>query len=196
MFPSGALAWAYLPFLATFLLSGAVLAQSAVPPPTPAVETWVPVHGDTLLVDTDANIGRLEHADGTALTFRVVTGAHGYVHYIGRTYDASTPKRVWAVRSIDTKWDRTTFGHKGIFLRLYDDPDTQTPYGIHAHRYGDKMLASDMRYRSMGCIIVSDDVLDVIERTYVVNDGVLTVDTTAAIRDDVRTAMQSVLPQQ
>lgn len=171
----------HLPILATILLSGAVLSQAALPSPVTTVETWVPAHGDVLIVDTDANIAQLVHSDGTALTFRVVTGTRGFVRYIGRTYNAATPKRVWSVRSVDTKWDRTTFGKKGTFLRLFKDPETQTPYGIHAHRYGETMLTADMRFRSMGCIIVSDAALDLIQRTYAINDGVLTVDTAAAI---------------
>lgn len=149
---------------------------------TASVTHWVPAVGDHFVVNVEQNIGYLEHTDGTALSFRVVTGQQRSVYYIGRSYYAATPVRSWSAESLDYKTDdRVTFGPTGRFFRLYNDGEA-TPYGIHGHRDADTMLASDNRYRSMGCIIVSEQILDIIEATYRKNGDILQVQTVDATK--------------
>lgn len=147
-------------------------------PETP-YEEWQTMRGDFLVVDTEANMGYLVHEDGGYTSFRVATGQRRVVRYIGRTYNAKTPNRRWVSLSSEVKGDRTTFGKEGTFLRLYDDGEN-SPYGIHSHKSVEKMLAGDAeeRYRSMGCIIVSEAVLDNIEATFAMNGDRLDVVTT------------------
>lgn len=142
--------------------------------PETSFEDWTPKTGDTFVVDTESNIGYLVHADAGFTSFRVITGQRRTVRYIGRTYFAATPERTWTVyNNKEIKGDRTTFGPEGAFFRMFYE-DERTAYGIHHHRSADIMLAEDDRYRSMGCVIVSTDVLDMIERTLREN-GQLTV---------------------
>lgn len=142
--------------------------------------------GDALIVDTKENIGFLVHRNGGYMTFDVVTGQQRVVHYIGRTYNARTPHRFWRVLDKEVKSDRTTFGPEGLFLRLFDE-DGKTAYGIHGHRSADEMLALEKRYRSMGCIIVSQRILNIIEATYEGNGGRLDVLTVSGFGDDAVT---------
>jgi len=69
---------------------------------------------------------------------------------------------------------RVTFGPTGEFLRLYFN-GKRTLYGIHGHKYFEDMINSGNRFRSMGCLIVADDVLDVIENSYLANGESLMV---------------------
>jgi hypothetical protein len=141
------------------------------------LETWVAEQGDQFLVDTKENIGYLIHSDGTYAKTDVLTGQRRIVRYIGRTYDATTPIGRWDVQSTHIKGDRTTFGPRGLFLRMYKDNE-QTPYGIHGHRTFATMLAEGDRFRSMGCILVPEDVLTLLEQTYILNSehlGIATV---------------------
>ncbi len=169
--------------------SGTALAASILPseePPTP-FEAWQASAGDSFLVDTDRNVGYLLHADGGYTTFPVVTGQRRTVRYIGRTYNASTPTVSWKALNEETKGDRITFGKLGRFLRLYNTEDGEperTPYGIHSHASAEKMLASTDRYRSMGCIIVSENVLDTIIESFALNGNALTVRTVQSLGDE------------
>jgi len=133
--------------------------------PATDITEWEVRTGDALIVDTEMNVGYLIHRDGGFMQFPVATGQRRVVRYIGRTYNASTPTTSWAVLDKEVKGDRTTFGKEGLFLRLYDE-DGETAYGIHSHRSIDSMLAMQDRYRSMGCILVSQSVLDIIEATF------------------------------
>ncbi len=142
--------------------------------------------GDSLIVDTETNIGYLIHQNGGFTQFLVATGQKNIVRYIGRIYNAKTPDQAWTVLSKHIKGDRTTFGKHGLFLRLYDE-DGETAYGIHGHRSAETMLAADMRYRSMGCIIVSQTVLDIIEATFEGNGQRLDVLTVAGLGEGVVT---------
>ncbi|MDO8648324.1 MAG: L,D-transpeptidase [Candidatus Peregrinibacteria bacterium] len=144
--------------------------------PTP-IQEWAPRAGDQLVIDTQETVGYLIHPNGTYTAFPVATGQRRTVHYIGRVYNATTPERQWTVQSTHIKGDRTTFGPTGKFLRLYIDGES-TPYGIHGHRSSVKMLAEDERFRSMGCIIVSEEILTIIEQTYELNSNTLEVTTT------------------
>lgn len=144
-------------------------------PETPTVE-WQVQKGDSFLVDTTKNIGYLVHLKGGYTSFPVATGQKRVVRYIGRTYNAATPNRHWVSVSQETKGDRITFGKDGTFFRLsYDDEGTS--YGIHSHAYVEKMLSDELRYKSMGCIIVSDEVLAIIGETFALNKGSLVVAT-------------------
>ncbi len=139
-----------------------------------------------MIIDTDSNIGYLIHKEGGYASFPVVTGQKRVVRYIGRTYDARTPNKPWSMLSKEVKGDRTTFGKQGLFLRLYN-ADGETAYGIHTHRSADMMLAAQERYRSMGCILVSQIVLDNIEATFEGNGSRLDVLTTAGLGDETVT---------
>lgn len=143
-----------------------------------SVDQWQPVSGDEFLADTKDNVGYLIHTNGDYLSFPIATGQHRKVHYMGKTYDAATPVDHWTVLSKKVQSDRVTFGPDGLFLRLYKgDSEEYTSYGIHTHQYISKMLADDMRYRSMGCILVSKDILDIVEKTFEVSNDRLPVTT-------------------
>ena len=159
------------------------------------IEQWQPIAGDSFVVDTQQNIGYLLHPDGGYTSFPVVTGQRRTVRYIGRVYDATTPVRTWTVLSQEVKGDRITFGKQGRFLRMFKDGDDRTPYGIHSHAYAQKMLSGDDRYRSMGCVIVSDDMLDLIMKTMELNEKELNVVTVYGFGEEMVTAplLQAVL---
>lgn len=137
------------------------------------------------VADTLSNTGYLIGLTPTdrgypVLAFIIGSGRPSVVRYIGRVYDATTPERRWVVKSIHTKGDRITFGKTGRFLRLYDDEGaTYTPYGIHATSNIDYILSlpSDMRFMSMGCILVSDDILSLLIDTFNLGDNALSVKT-------------------
>jgi hypothetical protein len=158
------------------------------------IAEWQPEAGDVFIVDTKENTGTLLHPDGIRTSFRVVTGQRNTVRYIGRVYDARTPARSWTALSKEMKGDRTTFGKDGVFLRLTNNnTDEETPYGIHTHRSADKMLAEDYRYRSMGCIIVSEEILSIIESTFALNGNMLPVLTTNGLNQDIATLREQLI---
>lgn len=137
---------------------------------------WIPQEGDVMTVDVSSNTGYFLHPDGSFLSFPVATGQKRNVSYIGLYYYAATPVQQWKVQSMDIKSDRVTFGKAGRFLRLYRD-DEQTAYGIHAYNPETWMFRDGDRYRSMGCIVVQETILDIIEATYHLNGNVLLVET-------------------
>jgi L,D-transpeptidase catalytic domain len=140
-------------------------------------DAWIPAAGDRMVVDTQENIGYLIHDDGEFVSFPVLTGQRRVVHYIGRTYYAATPEQLWTAKSVETKGRSMTFGEKGTFVRLYDKNDERTAYGIHSHLTFQKMLEEGDRYRSMGCVLVSEDILTVIVKTFKTNGQTLSVKT-------------------
>lgn len=125
---------------------------------------WEASEGDFLTVDLSTNTGYLNSLDGTVAEFPVVSGQKNVVNYIGLRYWAETPQRSWVIKNATIKPDRVTFGNTGSFLRMWD-ANGFTHYGIHAYRYGEGLLSleEDNRYQSMGCILVSESVLDKIE---------------------------------
>ncbi|OIO54873.1 hypothetical protein AUJ46_02055 [Candidatus Peregrinibacteria bacterium CG1_02_54_53] len=163
------------------------------PTPSAPVLTFVPQTqwraqiGDRIVVDTQANEGFLMHRDGQTLQFPVATGQRRGVCYIGRCYNATTPQRTWEIRSKDIKGDRITFGPSGRFLRLYWDGES-TPYGFHEFAYEDRMFDDQPRYKSMGCIIVKKDVMEILDLTYAVNEGNISVVTKYGIEEPVALA--------
>jgi hypothetical protein len=154
--------------------------SSSIPPPlvwkNTAHESWTPEIGDIFLVDVSRNMGTIVHRNGETLNFPVITGQQRVVSYIGLRYNAETPRKSWTVLSHDTQSDRITYGKSGRFFRLYDR-GTRTHYGIHAHRYEAIMFARENRYQSMGCIIVEEHILDILERTFHLNGDTLFVRT-------------------
>ncbi len=133
-------------------------------PPTPLHE-WQAHGSDVFVADTEKNIGYIVSSDGEFTVFPIATGQKRVVRYIGRTYDATTPISTWVIKEKEIKGDRITFGDRGIFLRLFDQShqtESRTPYGIHSHRSITKMLKLDDRFKSMGCVLVSDEVLDIL----------------------------------
>jgi hypothetical protein len=146
-------------------------------PETPITpETWIPQPGDRLLVETDINMGHLIKEDGTRLTFAVATGQRRYVAYLGMYYYAATPKQEWVAKESSTQPDRFTFGEEGLFIRMFVD-GKRTRYGIHTIANADDIFAreSQERYASMGCTLVTQEILDIIEETFKVNGGELHV---------------------
>ena len=162
------------------LLATSAFASNATIPFQISIAEWEPQVGDQLLLDTKNNLGYLTHNNGLYIHFPIVTGQQRNVWYIGRYYNAATPTWDWEMKSTHVKGDRVTFGPTGRFLRLYKDGEDRTPYGIHGHRDAEMMLSEegDERFRSMGCIIVSEDMLKLIERTYLLKNSSLIVKST------------------
>jgi len=161
------------------LLFGLVVSASSVStnlPPIP-IEEWEAQAGDRFIADTKENMGYLVHEDGRYAVVTIASGRKKIVRYIGRTYDATTPIARWNVQTKHIQGDRVTFGKSGRFLRLYWN-DAYTSYGIHSHAYIKKILASDDRFQSMGCILVDDAVMDILYETFELNGQSLDVVTT------------------
>lgn len=123
------------------------------------------------MVDTKDNIGYLVHSDGRYYRFPLVTGQRKFVCYIGRCYNAATPNWTWRALSKEIKGDRVTFGPSGRFIRLFQNGETHTAYGIHEYKYEDTIFESPERFGSMGCIVVRKPIMDLMERTFDVNEG-------------------------
>lgn len=164
--------------LASFALATSAFTSTDTIPLQISAAEWGPRVGDQLLIDTKANLGYLVHDDGLYISFPVITGQRRNVWYIGRYYNAATPTWDWEIQTTHIKGDRVTFGPTGRFLRMYKNGENRTAYGIHGHRDGIQMLLEDDRFRSMGCIIVSEDMLDTIEQAYEMNNEKLSVKTT------------------
>lgn len=143
-------------------------------------ESWVPLTGDRVIVDTRDNVGYIVREDGNYTSFPVLTGQRRVVRYIGRTYNAATPTGLWTVESMDIKGRSMTFGETGTFLRLYDEGE-RTAYGIHGHLTFQKMLAEGDRYRSMGCVLVDEAILKLLVETYILNGNHLDVATVQGV---------------
>lgn len=140
-------------------------------------ESWAIEQGDRVIIDTKNNEGFLFHTDGRFMRFPIVTGQRRFVSYIGRYYNASTPNWQWEAKSLHIKGDRVTFGPSGRFLRLYKDGSLHTAYGFHEHRDEQEMFAegASERFRSMGCIIVTAQMMDLIVATWEVNEESMAV---------------------
>jgi len=139
-------------------------------------ENWGPLAGDRVVFDTDNNIGYLIHENGKQLVFPIITGQKRYVYHLGMYYLAETPKKSWVVESFETQWDRFTYGPEGKFFRMYVD-GKETHYGIHTHAAENIMFAREDRYQSLGCPIVSTQILNIIEQTFYLNGNRLDVST-------------------
>ena len=151
---------------------------------------WTPSSGDIVVVDVSKNSGTLMHLDGRTFSFPVATGRKGYVSYIGRTYRAETPVRTWTAEQFQIKGDRRTFGVSGRFLRLFRSGES-SPYGIHSYFKVADWMEEDQRYFSMGCIVVTEDMMDVLEATFRINDQKLTVITTNDMQSAILKAISA-----
>ncbi len=160
------------------LLFGFVAATSNVGATAQAIplDQWIPQQSDRFIADTEANQGYIVHSNGSYTTFKIGSGQQKTVRYLKKTYNAATPEENWTVQSTTIQRDRGTFGKSGLFLRLYID-GSDTNYGIHATGNIEEILADTDRYKSMGCILVSDTVLELLAQTYTLNDERLEVAT-------------------
>ena len=158
-------------------LFGLALSVSTPALPEVHVSAWQPEVGDRFVVDTKENIGYLVHQDGVYTSFPVLTGQRRTVHYIGRTYNAATPVGRWKATETEYKGRSTTFGETGLFIRLFKDGEERTAYGIHSHLQFQLMLDQGNRFRSMGCVLVSEEILALIKKTQETNGGTLDVAT-------------------
>jgi hypothetical protein len=141
------------------------------------LQEWVPMQNDHFIADTETNQGYIVHPDGSFATFPIGSGKEERVNYAHLTYNAATPDRLWTVKSTTIQTDHGTFGKTGLFLRLSSSGDPESHYGIHATGNINDILKKDDRYKSMGCILVSDDVLDILAQTYALNSNTLSVAT-------------------
>jgi hypothetical protein len=144
-----------------------------------SMDAWTPMKGDVFIADTRSNMGYIVHPDGEYTSMKIGSGKREVVHYMKRTYNATTPSDGWIVKEIDTQSDRLTFGKNGTFMRLFRDGTQYTSYGIHSVANIDDILDDDERYYSMGCVLVDYDTLDILLQTYKLNGDslqVLTVD--------------------
>lgn len=147
---------------------------------------WAPQQDDRIVIDIANNMGYIIHPDHQYLSFKVATGQKRVVRYIGRVYFAETPAQNWTVLSQHIQPDRVTFGPRGHFLRLYQGPDeSYTKYGIHSHAYIQKMLSDPDwdRYKSMGCVLVSEQIMDMLMETFAMSKENLSVLTTQDIHE-------------
>ncbi len=138
---------------------------------------WLTQKGDYFAADVKNNRGYFIHPNGTSYEFPIITGQRRYVYYIGRYYFAGTPVRSWEIDlDVEIKDDKVTFGSTGRFFRLFDHGKSSS-YGIHGHRNFQAMLDSGDLYRSMGCIIVPEPILDIFQKVYDHNGGMIRVET-------------------
>lgn len=105
---------------------------------------------------------------------KIGSGQRKMVHYMKRTYNATTPSDSWIVQEINVQSDRLTFGKDGTFMRLSRD-GKKTPYGIHSVANIDELLATEERYYSFGCILVDYDTLNILLDTYELNGNTLSL---------------------
>lgn len=141
-------------------------------------DAFVPLKGDYMVADTENGVGYLIHSGSKRYTsFPLLSGQKRRICYAGRCYDATTPDRTWYVKEKNIQLNRVMFGKTGEFLRLYFE-DGRTLYGIHGHKYFQNMLDKGNIFRSFGCLLVADDVLDLIEGSYLANGNELKVITT------------------
>ena len=141
-----------------------------------------------MIVDIPAGIGYLIHDDGEQLSFPVASGRNEYVSYIGRYYKAATPIRSWTAEQKQIKGDRRTFGISGRFIRLFRSGES-SPYGIHSYYKVADWMQEEKRFFSMGCIVVTEEVMDIIEWTFDINNQHMTVVTT----DNLEATLQNLV---
>lgn len=147
------------------------------------LDEWASEAGDRFIADTEANTGYLVHADGRFTSFRIGSGRRQVVRYAGLRYNATTPERRWLARTFHTQSDRITFGPQGRFLRLYMNGETYTKYGIHTTSNIDWILAQDDRYKSFGCILVGEQVMDILIETWKLGGESLEIITVNGVKE-------------
>ncbi len=153
------------------------------------LQNWIPAVDDRFIADTEVNQGYIVHSNGAYTTFPIGSGKEQNVHYAKMNYNAATPDELWTVKSTTIQRDRATFGKSGLFLRLYYDGNTESHYGIHATGNITDILASDDRYKSMGCILVSNEILEILAQTYALNGNKLDVATVHGLPSDANKSL-------
>ncbi len=143
----------------------------------PLAQWWVSVD-DRMITDTDNDISYLLKRSGEFTAFRSGSGKKEFVSYANRYYNAQTPEDNWVALSREIQNDPNVFGPRKIFFRLFaENGKVQTLYGIHTVRNQKELLARQDRKKSMGCILVAESVLDIIDETFAMNDNSLHVTT-------------------
>jgi hypothetical protein len=129
--------------------------------------------GDYFLVDIENALGYLVNETSRFYTvFPIMTGAK-------RT---PTPVKDWVVLEENIKSDRITFDESGEFFRMFlNDGATRTGYGIHGYAYFDFEIANGRKFLSLGCVLVSDANLDLIEESFIANGNRLNVMTRSVV---------------
>lgn len=136
------------------------------------VDEFESADGDYVLANLSRGVGYLANRESKIFTtFPLLSGQHRYVYYVGRYYYAATPEQEWVIKEMNIQRDRFTFSESGRFLRMYANGDTYTSYGIHAHAHFETMIERDSKFQSMGCLLVSDEVMDVLEESFYANEN-------------------------
>lgn len=171
----------HLRFTFSAIVTGLLLVASAPAAHASLLQTgseWQPQVGDEFVVDVANNMGYLLHqAEATYFSFPVATGQQRWIRYLGMTYFGATREGTWVVKERNMKSAKSMFGN-GRFLRLYRD-GKYSHYGIHSYWDAPAWMEDEDRYKSLGCIVVTEDILDIIEQTYFLNGNELKVTTTA-----------------
>jgi hypothetical protein len=127
---------------------------------------WEPLADDFIVVDTTSNMGYLLRSDlSAASVFPVASGQQRNINYLGKRYFGATPSGEWRIKSLDYQVKGYTFGRHGKFLRLYNE-DGSTHYGIHTVWDERAIFSLTERYKSLGCVLVRDNVLTVLENVF------------------------------
>lgn len=124
-------------------------------------DKFEPSEGDYFLVDIDDALGYLVNDDKKTYTvFPIMSGGRG----------TPTPRQEWYVKEKNIQSNRIFFGETGEFLRMYsNDGNTRTGYGIHNYAYFEEEIEKGTKYLSWGCIMVSAEMEDIIEESYLAN---------------------------
>jgi hypothetical protein len=133
---------------------------------------YTPSFGDYFMVDVANGLGYLMN-DSTKFytSFPLMTGASG----------TPTPYKEWVVLEKNIQSNRVIFAESGEFFRMFENGTRRTSYGIHGYGYFEEEIANGRKFLSLGCILVADDVLDLIERSYIENGNMLNVSTRESI---------------
>jgi hypothetical protein len=137
-----------------------------------AYDEFTPSFGDYFMVDVTNGFGYLINDSKKSYTvFPVMTGAK-------RT---PTPYKEWVVLQKSIQSNRVVFSKSGEFFRMYENGTKRTSYGIHGYAYFKDEIGKGRKFLSLGCIMVADDVLDIIEESYIANGNSLKVSTRESI---------------
>ncbi|MBD3330514.1 hypothetical protein GF354_03205 [Candidatus Peregrinibacteria bacterium] len=125
-------------------------------------------YGDEFIVDIENGEGYLiNYYTKTFTKFPLMTGT---------TY-APTPVSEWIVKEKNIQGNRVVFSDSGEFFRMYKNGITRTGYGIHGYKYFKREIENGRKFLSLGCVLVADDVLDVIEESFYANKELFNMST-------------------
>ncbi len=131
-----------------------------------------PSEGDRFLVDINNALGYLINYENKSYTvFPIMTGA-------GRT---PTPEKEWVILEENIQPNRIIFAESGEFFRMYANGETRTGYGVHGYAYFAEEMVKGTKFLSLGCVLVADNVLDLIEESFIANGNTLQMRTTAEV---------------